>query len=145
MLRRKGLPMEASGGRVETQHTVLVAIEPRAYREAVGRAIETLRPKLFVKTVEQGMLSAEILRTNPTLVLCDGAVDGSVDGVPNRVIFRDDESAASVRLRDRQVEMDRVDLDDLLSIVDRAVSSTHEGTRDDDTHDGSKTSESMEE
>lgn len=130
---------------METQHTVLVAIEPRAYREAVGRAIGTLRPQLFVKTVEQGMLNAEILRTNPTLVLCDGTVDGSVDGAPNRVIFRGGESAASVRLRDRQVEMDRVDLDDLLSIVDRVVSSTHEDTRDDDTHDGSKTSESMEE
>ena len=126
--------MEASGDgrdRTEIQPTVLVAIEPRAYREAIGKAVEMLRPNLSVRIIESGMLDAELSRTNPTLVLCNGTVEPSVDGVPNWVVFRGDESdsAATVDVDGTQSEVERFDLDDLLRIVDRVVPSTRDDGR----------------
>ena len=88
--------MEGPGDRTEASPTVLVAIEPRTYREVIGKAVGTLRPNLSVKAIEGSMLDAEISRTNPMLVLCNGAVDVSVDGAPNWVIFRGEESDSEV-------------------------------------------------
>ncbi len=121
--------MEGSVGRAETQPTVLVAIEPRVYRETIAKALQTFRPSLSTKAVEQSMLDAELSRTSPMLVLCNGAVETSVESVPNRVIFRGDESdsSATVEIDGRQSEMESLDLDYLLRIVDRAVSSTQAG------------------
>lgn len=138
--------MEVSGVRAETQNTVLVAIEPRAYREVIGMALGMLRPHLSVKALEGGMLDAEILRTNPVLVLSDETAEDSVDGVPNRVVLSRDvsDSSASVHLDGSYLEVERVDLEELLSIVDRVVPSSQDGTLDGDTHDGRRTSENME-
>ena len=126
--------MEASRDgrdRTEILPTVLVAIEPRAYREAVGKAIEMSRPNLSVRIIESGMLDAELSRTNPMLVLCNGTVEPSVDGVPNWVVFRGDESdsAATVDVDGTQSEVERFDLDDLLRIVDRVTPSTRDESR----------------
>ena len=121
--------MEVVGTQLERGPTVLVAIEPRFYREVVSKAIEILRPDLSVKAVEQGILDSEISRTNPVLVLCDGTMEESVDGVPNRVITSGDESdsSATVYLDDRPMEMERMDLEKLLGIVDRVVPSPQGG------------------
>ena len=139
--------MEVSGVRAETQNTVVVAIEPRAYREVIGMALGMLRPHLSVKAVDGGMLDAEIRRTNPVLVLSDGTAEDSVDGVPNRVVLSRDvsDSSATVYLDGRSSEAERVNLEVLLRIVDRAVPATQDGTLDGDTHDGSRTSENIEE
>lgn len=138
--------MEVSGVRAETQNSVLVAIEPRAYREVIGMALGMLRPHLSVKAVEGGMLDAELLRTNPVLVLCDGTAEDSVDGVPNRVVLSRDvsDSSATVYLDGRSSEAEIVNLEVLLGIVDRVVPSSLDGTLDGDTHNGSRTSENME-
>lgn len=118
--------MEGPGDRTEAPSTVLVAIEPRTYREVIGKAIGTLRPNLSVKAIESGMLNAEISRTDPMLVLCNGAVDVSVDGAPNWVIFRGQESDSevTVHLDGRQSVVEKVDLNGLLRIVDQVTSST---------------------
>lgn len=123
--------MEASGDRAEIQPTIVVAIEPRAYREAIGEAIGMLRPNLSVRVIESGLLGAELSRTNPALVLCNGTMEPTLDGLPNRVVFRGDESdsAATVRLDGRQADVERLELDDLLRIVDRADSSTRDEDR----------------
>ncbi len=146
MLTRKGLPMEASGYRAETQNNVVVAIEPRAYREVIGMALGMLRPHLSVKAVEGGMLDAEHSRTNPLLVLCDGTAQDSVDGVPNRVVLSRDvsDSSATVYLDGRSSEVEKVNMEALLGIVDRVVPSSQGDTLDGDTHDGRKTPESRE-
>lgn len=109
-------------------------------------ALGMLRPQLAVKVIEPGMLDAEILRTDPLLVLCDGSMEHSVDGVPSRVVFRNYESRspATVHLDGRSTEVENVNMEDLLGIVDRVVPSSLGGTLDGDTHDGSRTSENME-
>lgn len=119
--------MEGSAYQTETQPLILVSIEPRTYREAIARAIETLRPNLSVKAVALGMLAAEISHTDPILVLCDDTFASSLNGVPNRMMFRDGKSSASACLSGTEVEMERVDMDGLLAIVDKVVSSTRYG------------------
>lgn len=128
--------MEAVRTRAEVQPPVLVAIEPRAYREVISKAIEILRPDLSVKAVEQGILDAEVSRTNPLLVLCDGTMEESVDGVPNRVMMRGDESdsSATVYLDGRPLEMERLNLEKLLGLVDRVVPSSQGGAPPGELH-----------
>lgn len=133
--------MEASGDRTETRPTVLVAIEPRSYREVIGKAIGMLRPALSVEAIESGMLDAELSRTKPILMLCNEPVEAAVDGLPNRVMFggNESDSSATVHVDGGQSEVERLDLDGLLRIVDRVVSSTQGSTQDE-----SKTSENKE-
>jgi hypothetical protein len=49
-----------------------VAIEPRAYRDAIGRVVGDLRPSLDVRVVQPEELGGEVERLAPQLVLCSG-------------------------------------------------------------------------
>ena len=52
---------------------VLVANEPRTYREAMACAVRELRPNVEVLTVEPEALESEVKRGVPALVLCSRA------------------------------------------------------------------------
>ena len=49
---------------------ILVANEPRCYREAIVGAVQALRPHLAVIAVETEDLDEEVMRHDPDLVLC---------------------------------------------------------------------------
>src|SRR5439155_15198688 len=53
-----------------TTMRILVANEPRSYREAIAGAVQVLRPHLAVITVEPEDLDEEVMCHNPGLVLC---------------------------------------------------------------------------
>ncbi len=97
---------------------ILLAVEPRSYREAIGSAIRGLRPHVEVAIVEPGVLASEVVRLDPELVVC-----GQPDTVtPNRrpawVEYRPYDDWAEVCLDGRRSKLADVQLDDLLSIVD---------------------------
>ena len=48
---------------------VLMANEPRAYREGIAAVIGQLRPEVEVKTVEPSALDASISRFSPDMVV----------------------------------------------------------------------------
>lgn len=103
---------------------VLIAIEPRSYREVIGLAIEELRPHLRVEVVEPGTLQSEVSRLRPDLVFCDGpdTVFRSAE-ISTRawVEFRPYAATqAKVCLGDECSEIEDVNLDDILSVVDAA-------------------------
>jgi hypothetical protein len=50
---------------------VLVANDPRSYREAFGRAFLILRPNVETVIVESETLDREVLRLEPDVVICD--------------------------------------------------------------------------
>lgn len=101
---------------------VLIAIEPRSYREVIGLAIEELRPHLRVEIVEPGTLQSEVSRLRPDLVFCDEPdtifrSDGT--GARAWVEFRPYAATqAKVCLGDECSEIEEVNLDDILSVVD---------------------------
>lgn len=101
---------------------VLIAIEPRSYREVIGLTIEELRPHVWVEVVEPGNLQSEVSRMRPDLVFCGGPDPGTrLAGTGARawVEFQPyAETQATVCLGDECSEIEDVDLDDILALVD---------------------------
>ncbi len=100
---------------------VLIAIEPRSYRQVIGRTIQALRPHIEVVVLDPDTLGAGVARLEPDLVFADRPAASSSSGGPAWVEFRPyEEPPARVRLAGRTWELEAVELSDLLSIVDEA-------------------------
>lgn len=101
---------------------VIIAIEPRSYREVIGLAIEELRPHLRVQIVEPAMLQTAVARIRPDLVFSGGPdTEAQPAGNDTRawVEFRPyAETQAKVCLGDECSDIENVNLDDLLCVVD---------------------------
>ena len=109
---------------------LVVAIEPRSYRQVIGEAIRALRPHVEVTVLEPGMLGAGVRRLEPELVFADQPdtfepEGGGSTGRPAWVEFRPyEEPPARVCLAGRRWELEAVELSDLLSIVDQTEELT---------------------
>ncbi len=100
---------------------VLIAIEPRSYRQVIGRTIQSLRPHIEVVVLDPDTLEAGVARLDPDLVFADRPDASAPTGRPAWVEFRPyEEPPARARLAGRSWELSEVDLSDLLSIVDEA-------------------------
>lgn len=99
---------------------ILVAIEPRSYREVIASTMQILRPRVEVIIVEPEELGSEMMRLDPELVICSLPETARLDyGRPAWVEFRPYERpAARISIEGRYSELDVVELADLLSIVD---------------------------
>jgi hypothetical protein len=106
---------------METFH-ILVANELRYYREVLANAVLMLRPDIDVRTVEPELLDHELIQLNPDLVVCSRVtptirtrcsawVELYPDGEPVAVVCTDGQSSI----------VHDIELDGLLSIIDRAV------------------------
>src|SRR5829696_2540878 len=60
---------------------VLMANEPRAYREGIAAVISQLRPAVEVETVEPDALDESIKRYVPDMVICSKATDARKGGI----------------------------------------------------------------
>lgn len=101
---------------------ILVAIEPRAYREVIGGAIGGLRPQHEVTIVAPDSLRPALDRLAPEVVISSRSDGFMVDGTLAWVEFRPyARPEARVSLKGgRRRELAEVDLEDLLAIVDEA-------------------------
>ncbi len=109
---------------------VLIAIEPRSYRQVIGRTIQALRPHVEVVVLDPDTLEAGVSRLEPDLVFADRPDVSAPTGRPAWVEFRPyEEPPARVYLAGRRRELGEVDLDDLLSLVDE-VEELSRTTRD---------------
>ena len=100
---------------------VLIAIEPRSYRQVIGQAIQALRPHMEVVVLDPDTLGAGVTRLDPDLVFANRPDDSAPTGSPAWVEFRPyEEPPAKVCLAGRTWELEAVELSDLLSIVDEA-------------------------
>jgi hypothetical protein len=108
---------------------VLIAIEPRSYRQAMGEALRSMRPHVEVVVLEPGTLGAGVARLEPEVVFADGPdASSSSSGGPAWVEFRPyEEPPARVRLAGRRWELGEVELSDLLSLVDEAEGLSRAG------------------
>jgi hypothetical protein len=108
---------------------LVVAIEPRSYRQVIGEAIRALRPHVEVTVLEPGMLGAGVRRLEPELVFADQpdtfGPEGGSTGRPTWVEFRPyEQPPARVCLAGRRWELDVVEFSDLLWIVDQTEELT---------------------
>ena len=98
---------------------VIVAIEPRTYRQAIGQAIQVLRPHLEVVVLEPGTLRAGVERLEPELVFASQPATFIPTGRSAWVEFLPYEKPpVRICLAGRRWELEAVELDDLLSVVD---------------------------
>jgi hypothetical protein len=98
---------------------VLVAFELRSYSEAIGGAIQTLRPHLEVAITEPDELGAKVARLDPELVLCSRANITDRNDKPAWVEFSPYEgSRATVYVGGEYSKLEKAELADLLAIVD---------------------------
>ena len=103
---------------------VLIAIEPRSYRQVIGQAIQALRPHMEV-VLDPDTLGAGVTRLDPDLVFANRPDNSAPTGRPAWVEFRPyEEPPARVCLAGRTWELEQVELSDLLSIVDEAEEIT---------------------
>jgi hypothetical protein len=100
---------------------VLMANEPRAYREGIAAVIGQLRPEVEVKTVEPSALDASISRLSPDMVVCSKATDALKGSVRVWVeLYPDNASWSVASIGGKRMEYEEIQLPDLLSIVDKA-------------------------
>lgn len=101
---------------------ILMANEPRAYRESIAAVIRELRPGVEVTTVEPDVLEGSIPRLTPDIVVCNRATGAVREDVPVWVeLYPDYASWSVVSVRGVRSTLAEIQLPDLLSIVDRTA------------------------
>ena len=100
---------------------VLLANEPRAYRESIAQVFAQLRPHLDVKTAEPGELEESVLRYGPDLVVCSEATGVVRERVPFWIeLYPGYGSKSVISSEGTRSTIEEIQLSDLLSILDRA-------------------------
>ncbi|QIN81362.1 hypothetical protein GBA63_01035 [Rubrobacter tropicus] len=103
---------------------VLLANEPRSYRESIAAVFRQLRPELDLEVAEPEDLESCISSYSPDVAICSRITDEVRDRVPVWVELYPGHAAHSVAFeRGRMTEFADIQLGDLLSIVDRASGS----------------------
>ena len=101
---------------------VLLANEPRSYRQAIASVLRSLRPELEVKEMEPGALDRELRRSVPQLVICSRATPAVRGTAPAWVeLYTDHGPLSSVAIGKETSTVSEIDLADILLIVDRAM------------------------
>jgi hypothetical protein len=125
----RGRQMELYAGETRANGTgpqrkirMLVANEPRSYREVIGTTLQALKPNVEVLIIEPEELDREVERSTPDLVLCSHLTPTVEDEVPVWVeLYPDGESLVTMSIDGlRMTAMDDIGLHHLLWIVDRA-------------------------
>jgi hypothetical protein len=100
---------------------VLLANEPRAYRESIAQVFRLLRPNVEVVTAEPRELEDQILRLAPEMVICSEATSIVREHVPVWVeLYPGYGPRSVVGIGEERSTIEEIQLSDLLSIVDRA-------------------------
>lgn len=97
---------------------IVVAIEPRSYREVIGEAIQALRPHHDVVIVEPRALKMEVARLDPELVVASQPNTVEPNGRPAWVEFRPYDQTTAICLDGGYSKDANPELAELLSVVD---------------------------
>ncbi len=101
---------------------VLVALEPRAYREALAGALRVLRPAAEVDVVAPRRLDEEVARRRPDLVFCSRLSERVRAVAPAWVLlYPGGERAVETCVDGEQTVAADLDLVAALALVDRVA------------------------
>lgn len=105
-----------------TKPRVVLANEPRSYRQAIAGALQALRPDVEFEEIEPDNIDAEVGRRAPELLICSIATPAVQAAVPSWVeLYTDHGSISSVSIHLEKSTVDGIEIPDLLQIVDRAL------------------------
>lgn len=107
---------------------VLMANEPRSFREVFTSILQTLRPNIEVIEVDPEDLDPEVERLRPDLVVCS-RISSALEGeAPSWILlYPENEPAGMVYTTGGLSTFNDLDLDRLISIVDRAATTMNGG------------------
>ncbi len=99
---------------------ILLANEPRAYREVMAGAVQQLRPQHEVVAVAPDDLDAEVLRLDPQLVLCSHLTP-AVQAHPLTwvMLYPGGETRAEISIGGEHTTVGDLEFNSLLSIIDQ--------------------------
>ncbi len=98
---------------------ILIANEPRAYRDVLAAALQALRPQVQALVVEPSDLDDLVERLAPDLVICSRASETvRVRAGAWVLLCPDEEERAMVALGGRCREVTRLDLAGMLGLID---------------------------
>ncbi len=104
------------------QPRIVLANEPRAYRDVMAAAFRSLRPELEIVTMEPDNLGAYLAQSEPAVVV----YSQQGDGLPPRVfawvlLYPDGENRATVSVAREETSYADMEFDQLLGVLDRTV------------------------
>lgn len=101
---------------------VVVANEPRAYREAAVEVLAQLRVEVEFILVEPQKLEETVLRLLPDMVVCDKATPAIRASVPVWLeLYPDGSDMSVVSVQGERSIIENIQLSDILLIVDQTV------------------------
>lgn len=101
---------------------VLLANVPRSYREALGLALQELRPGVEVLISAPEDLDAAVDRFSPAMVVCSRATPAVEAGAFAWVVlYPDHERRVITSIGGRRSEAEEIEFGELLAIVDRVL------------------------
>ena len=99
---------------------VLLANEPRSYRDAMATALRVLRPRARVRAVEPDQLDGEVARHHPELVVCSELTPTvRAEALAWVLLYPDGARLAIRHVGDAEDTAGDLDLADLVDVVDR--------------------------
>jgi hypothetical protein len=108
-------------GLIRPSALVLVANEPRAYRETIALALKALRPEAEVIAIEPAELDAEARRRRPDVAVCSQMSETVEDVVPSWVLlYPDGANMTIVSVAGERSVSGNLVLDDLAALVGSA-------------------------
>lgn len=101
---------------------IVVATEPRCYRETIAGAFAWLRPNDEVITVEPNDLEREVVVLEPDMVLCSAASPVIAEHGRTWVILRNDINLLTeISIGGERTSYEDIQLAGLLAIADRTA------------------------
>jgi hypothetical protein len=105
-----------------SNRSVLVALEPYIYRDAIAAALALLRPGASVVAVDPADLAAALLAHHPVLVFLSDPAPAVEAEVPAWVLLHPSgANRAIATLGSAREEIDQPRLADLVALLDRAL------------------------
>ena len=100
---------------------VVVANEPRTYRDVMAAAFRSLRPHLEVTAVEPDELDAHLARHAPQVVVYSRASEAVQAGTFAWVLlYPDGANRATISIAGRRTSVADIQFEDLLGVLDQA-------------------------
>lgn len=98
---------------------ILMANEPRAYREVLAAAIQRLRPNVELVNVEPQGVDDAIMRVRPHLVVCS-VLTATVQMLPRAwiMLYPDGAATSIICIEGQRTIIDSLELSGILSIID---------------------------
>lgn len=110
---------------------VIVANEPRSYREVTVEVLRQLRPEVEFELTDPAGLEEAISRLLPDMVVCDNAVPAMRDGVAIWLeLYPGGDERSSVSVRGERSIIEDVQLSDIIELVDQATADPSESQRE---------------